>query len=38
MNLNIVSSENLKKVDNKAYALFFVKQSIQFSTVLSPEG
>ena len=38
MNLNIVSSENLKNVDNKAYALFFVKQSIQFSTVLSPEG
>ena len=38
MNLNIVTSENLKNVDNKAYALFFVKQSIQFSTVLSPEG
>ena len=38
MNLNIVSSENLKNTDNKAYALFFVKQSIQFSTVLSPEG
>lgn len=38
MNLNIVSSENLKNVDNKAYALFFVKQSVQFSTVLSPEG
>ena len=38
MNLNIVSSENLKNVDDKAYALFFVKQSIQFSTVLSPEG
>ena len=38
MNLNIVSSENLKNADNKAYALFFVKQSVQFSTVLSPEG
>ena len=38
MNLNIVTSENLKNVDNKAYALFFVKQSIQFSSVLSPEG
>ena len=38
MNLNIVSSENLKNTDNKAYALFFVKQSIQFSTVLSEEG
>lgn len=38
MNLNIVSSENLKNIDNKAYALFFVKQSVQFSTVLSPEG
>ena len=38
MNLNIVSSENLKNTDNKAYALFFVKQSIQFSTVLSAEG
>ena len=35
MNLNIVSSENLKNTDNKAYALFFVKQSIQFSKVLS---
>ena len=38
MNLNIVSSENLKKTDSKAYALFYVKESIQFSTVLSPEG
>ena len=38
MNLNIVSSENLKNTDNKAYALFFVKQSIQFSTVLTAEG
>ena len=38
MNLNIVSSENLKNTDNKAYALFFVKQSIQFSTVLTDEG
>ena len=38
MNLNIVSSENLKNTDNKAYALFFVKQSIQFSTVLTEEG
>ena len=38
MNLNIVSSENLKNTDNKAYALFFVKQSIQFSKVLSDAG
>ena len=38
MNLNIVSSENLKNTDNKAYALFFVKQSIQFSTVLTDKG
>ena len=38
MNLNIVSSENLKNVDDKAYALFFVKQSIQFSSVLTSEG
>ena len=38
MNLNIVSSENLKNTDNKAYTLFFVKQSIQFSTVLTEEG
>ena len=38
MNLNIVTSENLKNTDNKAYALFFVKQSIQFSTVLTEEG
>ncbi len=38
MNLNIVSSENLKNTDGKAYALFYVKESIQFSTVLSPEG
>ena len=38
MNLNIVSSENLKNTDSKAYALFYVKESIQFSTVLSPEG
>ena len=38
MNLNIVSSENLKKTDSKAYALFYVKESVQFSTVLSPEG
>lgn len=38
MNLNIVSSENLKNTDSKAYALFYVKESVQFSTVLSPEG
>ena len=38
MNLNIVSSENLKNTDGKAYALFYVKESVQFSTVLSPEG
>ena len=38
MNLNIVSSEPLKNIDSKAYALFFVKQSVQFSTVLSPKG
>ncbi|MDD5941306.1 M17 family metallopeptidase [Fibrobacter sp.] len=38
MNLNIVSSENLKNTDCKAYALFYVKESVQFSTVLSPEG
>ncbi|WP_405341872.1 leucyl aminopeptidase family protein [Fibrobacter sp.] len=38
MNLNIVSSENLKNTDDKAYALFFVKQSIQFSRVLSDAG
>ena len=38
MKLNIVSSESLKNPDSKAYALFFVKQSIQFSTVLTEEG
>lgn len=38
MNLNIVSSENLKNTDSKAYALFYVKESVQFSTILSPEG
>ena len=38
MNLNIVSSESLKNADDKAYALFFVKQSIQFSKVLSDAG
>lgn len=38
MNLNIISSENLKNTDSKAYALFYVKESVQFSTVLSPEG
>ena len=38
MNLNIVTSENLKNTDSKAYALFYVKESVQFSTVLSPEG
>ena len=38
MNLNIVPSENLKNTDSKAYALFYVKESVQFSTVLSPEG
>ncbi len=38
MNLNIVSSENLKNTDSKAYALFYVKESVHFSTVLSPEG
>ena len=35
MNLNIISSESAKARSDKAYALFFVKQSVQFSKVLS---
>ena len=38
MNINIISSESAKTTNNKAYALFFVKESIQFSKVLSPKG
>ena len=34
MKLSIVANESAKK-DNKAYALFFVKESVQFSNVLS---
>ena len=35
MNLNIISSESAKARSEKAYALFYVKQSVQFSKVLS---
>ncbi len=35
MNLNIISSESAKARGEKAYALFYVKQSVQFSKVLS---
>ena len=35
MNLNIISSESAKARNDKAYALFYVKQSVQFSKVLS---
>ena len=35
MNLNIISSESAKARTEKAYALFYVKQSVQFSKVLS---
>ena len=35
MNLNIISSETTKARSEKAYALFYVKQSVQFSKVLS---
>ncbi len=38
MNINIISSESAKTTNNKAYALFFVKESIQFSKVLSAKG
>ena len=38
MKLNIIAAETAKVNDNKAYALFFVKESIQFSKVLSPKG
>ncbi len=38
MKLNIIAAETVKVNDNKAYALFFVKESIQFSKVLSPKG
>lgn len=38
MNINIISSESAKAKADKAYALFFVKESIQFSKVLSPKG
>ena len=34
MKLSIVANESAKK-DNKAYALFFVKESVQFSNILS---
>ena len=35
MNLNIISSESAKARNDKAYTLFYVKQSVQFSKVLS---
>lgn len=38
MNINIISSESTKAKADKAYALFFVKESIQFSKVLSAKG
>ena len=38
MNINIISSESAKAKADKAYALFFVNESIQFSKVLSPKG
>lgn len=38
MNLNIISSESAKANADRAYALFFVKESIQFSKVLSAKG
>lgn len=38
MNINIISSESAKAKADKAYALFFVKESIQFSKVLSAKG
>ena len=38
MKLNIISSESAKAQENKAYALFFVKQSVQFSKVLTEAG
>lgn len=38
MNLNIIPSESAKAKADKAYALFFVKESIQFSKVLSAKG
>ena len=38
MKLNIIAAETAKVNDNKAYALFFVKESIQFSKVLSAKG
>ncbi len=38
MKLNIVAAETAKVNENKAYALFFVKESIQFSKVLSAKG
>ena len=38
MKLNIISAETSKVNENKADALFFVKQSIQFSKVLSTKG
>ncbi len=38
MKLNIVAAETNKVNENRAYALFFVKESIQFSKVLSAKG
>ena len=38
MKLNIVTTESAKASESKAYALFFVKQSIQFSSVLTETG
>lgn len=38
MKLNIVTTESVKANENKAYALFFVKQSVQFSKVLTEAG
>ena len=38
MKLNIIAAETAKVNDNKAYALFFVKESIQFSKALSAKG
>ena len=38
MKLNIITAESSKVNENKAYTLFFVKESIQFSKVLSAKG
>ena len=38
MKLNITTAETTKASENKAYALFFVKESVQFSKILSAKG